>query len=87
MDDINDVKVYDENLQGDENDENRRRLDRRTLECIYVSLAILLVILLGLDCFVGEAKTVPKGFSRYSILRFYTEEPCLDTTKIREKKY
>ncbi|MGA7898255.1 MAG: hypothetical protein WCA39_05260 [Nitrososphaeraceae archaeon] len=28
MDDINDVKVYDENLQGDENDENRRRLDR-----------------------------------------------------------
>src|SRR6476620_8840519 len=28
MDDINDVKVSDENLQGDENDENRRRLDR-----------------------------------------------------------
>jgi DNA-binding PadR family transcriptional regulator len=44
------------------------------------------VILLGLDRFVGEAKkTVPKGFSRYTILTFLLEEPCLDTTKIREK--
>ncbi|MGC2597009.1 MAG: PadR family transcriptional regulator [Nitrososphaeraceae archaeon] len=44
------------------------------------------MILLGLDRFVGEAKkTVPKGFSRFTILTFLLEEPCLDTTKIREK--
>ena len=44
------------------------------------------MILLGLDRFVGETKkTVPKGFSRYTILTFLLEEPCLDTTKIRER--
>ena len=36
MDDINDVKVYDENLQGDENDENRRRLDRTGKGNVYM---------------------------------------------------
>ena len=38
MDDINDVKVYDENLQGDENDENRRRLDRVDNQVMYICI-------------------------------------------------